>query len=184
MMQCNWVDLLILGVIALSMLTGIMRGFIKELIAICVWAAAIWTAFHCTPLVDPWLVVYIKDATLRKIVDVVVIVVSVLIIGGLLSTFIGLVLKNSGLSATDRILGLIFGFVRGVVIIALVMVALMIADVPYQQYSKNSQLYSKFNPLTNLLYLQLKKIINTINPHEVKKNIKIVNGNQLQLELS
>ena len=41
-MQLQWVDLAIIAVIGLSVLTGLFRGFVKELVALCVWILAIW----------------------------------------------------------------------------------------------------------------------------------------------
>jgi len=150
-MQWYWVDLLILGVIALSVLTGLIRGFVKELVAICVWAVAIWVAYHYSDLLDPMLQNWIQDKTARTVASFVLIMLATLIAGGLLNALLSALMKRTGLSGTDRLLGMGFGLVRGVFIIAMIMVAVKLTSLPYEEYAKESRLYAKFDPLVDWL---------------------------------
>ena len=68
-----------------------------------------------------------------------------------MNALLSFILKRSGLSGTDRILGMGFGFIRGVFIVSLVIVVLKMTSVPYDQYSKESLFYSKFEPVVNWL---------------------------------
>lgn len=151
-MQLHWVDLVIVGIIALSVLTGLIRGFVKELIALLVWILAIWIAFNYSQSLDPWLQKYIQDKTARTVTGFILILVATLIAGGIVNALLSFILKKSGLSGTDRILGMGFGFIRGVFIVALIMVVIKMTSMPYEQYASNSRLYAKFDPAVNWLY--------------------------------
>ncbi|HHF7343968.1 CvpA family protein [Legionella feeleii] len=150
-MPWDWVDLVIIGIIALSVVTGLIRGFVKELIAMGVWILAIWLAFNYSQNLDPWLQKFIQDKTARKITAFIMILFGTLIAGGIVNALLGFILKSTGLSGTDRILGMGFGFVRGVFIVALVMVVIKMTSLPYAEYAGNSKLYAKFDPVVNWL---------------------------------
>lgn len=161
-MQWYWVDLIIMAVIALSVITGLIRGFVKELIALGVWILAIWLAYSYSQALDPWLQKYIQDKTARTITAFIAILVATLIAGGIVNALLSFILKRSGLSGTDRILGMGFGFVRGVFIVALIMAVIKMTSLPYQEYSSNSKLYTKFDPVVNWLYNLMPEFIRKV----------------------
>jgi len=150
-MSWHWVDYVILAIIGLSVLTGLFRGFVKELIALCVWILAIWLAYTYSQAVDPWLQPYIQDSTARRAVSFVGILIATIIVGGLFNALLSFILRRSGLSGTDRVLGVGFGFVRGVFIVALMMVVIKMTSLPHQQYSSQSKLYAQFDPMVSWL---------------------------------
>ena len=158
----DWVDLVIIAIIALSVITGLIRGFVKELVAVCVWILAIWLALNYSQALDPWLQNYIQDKTARSVVGFIAILLGTLIAGGITNAILGFIMKRTGLSGTDRILGMGFGFVRGVFIVALIMLVIKMTSLPYQQYSSNSVLYAKFDPVVNWLYGMMPNFINQV----------------------
>lgn len=157
-----WVDLAIIGIIALSVLTGLVRGFVKEFIALCVWILAIWLAFHYSPALESWLQNYILDKTIRTIAAFVLILISVLVIGGVINALLSIIMKRTGLGGPDRILGMAFGFIRGIFIVALIMVVIKMTSLPYQQYAKESQLYGRFDPIVQWMYSLMPDFIKQI----------------------
>ncbi len=150
-MDSHWLDYFIIAVIGLSVITGLFRGFVKELIALCVWITAIWLAYNYSHIVDTWLQPYIDEKTIRGAASFVAILFATLIAGSLLNAVLSFILSRSGLSGTDRVLGMGFGFIRGVFIVALMMLVVKMTSLPYQQYSSQSQLYAKFDPLVSWL---------------------------------
>ena len=113
----NWVDFSILGIIVVSALISLMRGFVKEAISLVVWFGALFIAseFHAD------LAVYftqIEDPTLRNGAAIVVLFIVTLVLGGLFNHIVGQLVQASGLSGTDRALGAIFGVLRGGLIVS------------------------------------------------------------------
>lgn len=100
-MQFSAVDLVILGIMAISVMTGLFRGFIKELFALSLWICAFWGAGHYAPqfahLFKPW----IHQVELQLFASFIVIVIAVLILGGLISSLLSFLIAKSGLSGTD-----------------------------------------------------------------------------------
>lgn len=175
-MPTYWVDLAILAIIALSVITGLIRGFVKELIAMAVWILAIWLAYHYSELLYPWLQNYIQDSTLCKIMAFIIILVATIIAGGIVNALLSFILKRSGLSGTDRLLGMGFGFVRGIFIVSLMIIVIRMTSLPHEEYSRNSTLYAKFNPLVNWIYTFLPTLIKQAQVIE-KNNESIVSLN-------
>jgi membrane protein required for colicin V production len=146
-MSWHWVDSLILGIIGLSVITGLFRGFVKELIALCVWILAIWLAYRYSSYVEHWIQPYIQDHSARAVVAFIAILLATLLAGGLFNALLSFILHRSGLGGTDRLLGMGFGFIRGVFIVAFIMLVLQITSMPHQEIKEQSRLYAKFDPL-------------------------------------
>lgn len=170
-MQLQWVDIGIIAIIGLSVLTGLFRGFVKELVALCVWALAIWLGFNYSQSLDPWLQSYIQEQSARTAIAFIIILFGTLLVGGIINATLSFILKRAGLSGTDRTLGMGFGFLRGVFIVALIMVAVKMTSLPYQEYSRESKLYAQFDPVVSLLYSHLPEFIKQVKAVDHSENI-------------
>lgn len=146
-MDMNWIDLAIIVIVGISMLTGLFRGLVKEVIALITWIVAIWLAMHYTDSFSNILTPYIKDQKIRSAMTFIDITLSVLIVGAILNAILSFIFKRAGMSGTDRLFGLGFGFLRGVLIIGLVMMIVDMTSLPVKEYRHDSVLYSKFDPL-------------------------------------
>lgn len=170
------IDGVIIVIITLSILTGMIRGFVKELIALCVWIAAIWLGIVYADAVGEYFKHYITDEIVCHAAGFVIILLSVLITGSLFNALLGFILKNTGLSGTDRLLGMLFGGVRGIFLVSLIIYAIKITDLlPAEEHLNKSILYSKFTPVVDWLYEIspnfVKHLNSTDNDEEIKTNI-------------
>ena len=170
-MQLQWLDIGIIAIIGLSLLTGLFRGFVKELVALCVWILAIWLAFNYSPSLDPWLIQYIKEQSARTAIAFIIILFATLLVGGVINALLSFILKRAGLSGTDKTLGMVFGFTRGVFIVALIMVAVKMTSLPYQEYSNESLLYARFEPVVDLLYANMPEFVKKMKAVDKTDNI-------------
>lgn len=115
----NGADYLILGVLVLSTLLGMVRGFVREAIALLAWLGGLWLAWRYAPVLEPLLGGAVGHPPASTWVARITIVIGVLLIGWLVAAALGYFLRHSGLSVmVDRLLGMVFGFVRGAVVVA------------------------------------------------------------------
>lgn len=177
----HWVDLSIIAIIGLSIITGMFRGFVKELVALCIWALAVWLAYSNSASLDPFLEKYIHDQTARTIAGFVLIMIAVLVVGGIFNAILGFILKKSGLSGTDRILGMGFGFVRGVFLVALVMVVIKMTSLPHEAYSRESALYARFDPAVAWLYSYIPDFIKQVEVFDKQLDHRVVGADKTSM---
>ena len=173
-MPWHWLDYVIIAVIGLSVLTGLFRGFIKELIALCVWILAIWLAYSYSSALDPWLTHYVQDKTARTVIAFIAILLATIIVGGIFNALLSFILRSTGLSGTDRLLGMAFGLVRGVFIVALIMVVVKMTSDPQKSYVSQSRIYPTLEPLVSWVYGYMPGLI---------KQIKVFDKNDHAMQL-
>jgi membrane protein required for colicin V production len=115
----NAADYLIVGVLFASMLLGMLRGFVREAIGLLAWLGGLWLAWRYAPYLEPLLGGTVGSPPVSLWTARALILLGVLVIGWLIAGILGYLLRHSALSVlVDRILGLVFGTVRGAVVIA------------------------------------------------------------------
>ena len=113
----NWADWAILAIITLSGLISLKRGFIKEALSLLIWVLAFIIARMFSANMAPLLIDYIDVVTVRYAAAFAMLFAATLIVGALLNYLIGTLVRMTGLSGTDRMLGVIFGLARGAMLI-------------------------------------------------------------------
>ena len=152
-----WIDYAILAVIGISALISLVRGFVKEAVSLIVWISAFFVAstFY---LNLSTLLTNISDQLLRNAASIAILFISTLILGALVNYVIGQLVSKTGLSGTDRVLGIVFGALRGVLIIAAVLF-FMDAFTPASSatWGQNSQLVPEFTLIVEWFFEYLKQ---------------------------
>lgn len=117
----NWADWLIIGIVVISSLISIKRGFIKEALSLFIWVAAFIVARTFSFSLATLLVEYIDTYSVRLAVSFAFLFALTLVVGALASYLIGALVKATGLSGTDRILGMVFGMARGGLVVVVLL---------------------------------------------------------------
>jgi membrane protein required for colicin V production len=115
-------DVLILLVLLGSTLIGALRGFIREAVSLAFWILAIWAAWRFGPVVEPHLGGLLADPNIAPWVGRLVILVLVLMVSWVVGMLLSYFTRSLGLGPFDRVLGLIFGIVRGMVLVGLLVI--------------------------------------------------------------
>ena len=143
----NWVDLAVLAVLALSGLLAFMRGLVREALGLGAWLLAAAAAYAAFPHIRPYVGAQFADPTTADIVAYGGVYVVVLVLLWLLASAIASAVRNSALGGLDRTLGLVFGLIRGAVLVAALYVLVGIA-IPAEQWPA-PVIQARFLPLVH-----------------------------------
>ena len=131
MSHLNWIDYAIITLVGMSVLISLLRGFIREALSLVIWVAAVWVAIKFSGDLSHTFAKSISSNTVRMGVSFAILFFATLIIGALVNYLIGSLVKSTRLGGTDRLLGVFFGFARGVLLVAVIVV--MVNFTPYTQ---------------------------------------------------
>lgn len=144
----NVADFIILGIITLSILISLLRGFIREALSLATWLIAAYLAFTFSHSLSDSLSGLISSDSTRTVVAFVGIFLFIVIFGAIFNFFIGRLITVSGLGLIDRFLGLFFGAARGILVVALVVMMIKGTSLIDRKWWQQSQLIPQFQPIT------------------------------------
>lgn len=137
----NAADYIIIGALLISLVLGMVRGFMREALALLAWLGGIWLAWRYADAVKPFLGGLLADEPQRTWVARGIILAVVLLSMWILGEFLSYFIHQSGLSVMlDRVLGVIFGFIRGVVLVSLVAMLGTLVRLDEVRWWKKSEL--------------------------------------------
>jgi membrane protein required for colicin V production len=115
-------DVLIVLILLGSTVIGLLRGFVREAVSLAFWVVAIWLAWKFGPAVEPHLGGLLADPKVAPWVGRLVILVLVLLCGWVVGMLLSYLTRSLGLGPLDRVVGLLFGFARGAVLVGLMVI--------------------------------------------------------------
>ncbi len=126
----NELDYIIIAVLLVSVVVGVWRGAVREIVNIAGWVIAFFAAQEFAPLLTPYLSEWMADASVRMVVAwlimFVVIMVSVSFVGSLIAESV----RKLGLGPLDRVMGAVVGTLRGALIVLLLTLAAGLTTFP------------------------------------------------------
>lgn len=140
----NWVDWAIVALIGLSGLISLSRGFVKEALSLLVWCVAGAVAWLYGGALAEHLAAWIELPSARVIAACALLFVLTLMVGALLTHLLGMLVQATGLSGTDRLLGMIFGVARGLLLVVIAVGLLSLAPVQQDPWWQQSVLLPDF----------------------------------------
>lgn len=154
----NWIDFSILGVIGLSALISLVRGFVKEALSLVSWSCAFYVASHYFSYLATWFTKF-EQPMVRNGVAIAVLFIATLIVGALVNYIISSLVDKTGLSGTDRLLGMVFGAIRGGLCAAIMLFFLdTFTDFSSSQAWSQSQLVPHFKVIIQWLFGYLQSL--------------------------
>ncbi len=142
-----WPDYFLLVIVTISTLLSLWRGFFKEALSVVTWVVALSIAIVYFKPMGDLLSGFISSPTVRNISGFALLFICVLILGGILNHLVAQLVSKTGLTATDRALGIIFGLLRGIVIGALIVMLAGLTTLPQEQWWQESRLISYFQDI-------------------------------------
>ncbi len=160
----NWADWGIVGVVVLSSLISLKRGFVKEALSLLIWVAAFVVATWFSPAFMPYLEPYISVPSLRQMAAFAILFICALILGGAVNYLLSSLVKATGLSGTDRMLGVLFGFARGFLIVLVLVLYLpkIVPLVNQDGWWQQSALIPHFVDLEDKFHLLTKTVTDMV----------------------
>lgn len=143
----TWIDYFIIGVVVLSVLLSLMRGFVKEAISLGTWILAFWASVTFAPPLAGWFTGSIQSAAMRFILAFAILFVAILILGAIVNLVIAALVDKTGLSGTDRLIGAVFGFGRGLVFVAALVLVAGLTQLPRADVWHRSRLLPYVEPV-------------------------------------
>jgi membrane protein required for colicin V production len=144
----NWIDYSIIFIILLSAVISLFRGFIRETFSLVNWIAAFWISWLLFRDLSQHLIQWISLPSARLGVAFIAIMISVLIVGGIITYIVSRLVESTGLTGTDRMLGMFFGLVRGVFIVAIIILLAGLTAFPQDPWWKQSVLIVYFQEVS------------------------------------
>lgn len=143
----NWVDFTIIGIILFSIIISFFRGFLREAVSLIVWVAAVVVPFKFVGFVQVHLKNWIASYSIRYAMALIGLFLAVFIIGIFLNMVIHALVNKSGLSITDRLLGVFFGAARGLLIVAVLLMFISVGNIQNGSELAQSRLVQNFKTI-------------------------------------
>ena len=112
-MAFAWIDVVILALIALSAILSLFRGFVREAVALVTWLVALWVAMAFYEDLAAILSQWISLPSAQRITAFAVLFICVLLLGAIVNFLASKLVNKTGLTGTDKLLGIVFGVARG-----------------------------------------------------------------------
>jgi membrane protein required for colicin V production len=143
----NWVDYAMITIAAVSVIIGLYRGLVREVVSLVIWIGGILVTLHNIPAIENYLMGSISSAYARYAVILVGVILALSIVSWLFGKILHTMITSVGLGFTNRFFGLIFGFTRGVVVIGFLLVLLSAGGIKESPAFQASVLIPSMQPL-------------------------------------
>lgn len=161
-----WVDYVLIAIVALSAVISLLRGFIREALALVGWVAAVWLVLSFTQPVAALFTEQVEVPSVRMGIAALIIFVGTLIVAAIVGYLVGLLVDKTGLSGTDRMLGVVFGAARGVIIAAILVLLAGLTPLPRDPWWHASVLLPRFQ--------QVAEQLRTLLPDEIARHVNFM----------
>ena len=144
MESLNVFDWILVAIISASCIFGLLRGFVKELLSLASWVAAFFVARLFSFKLSNFMVDWIDQPQFRLIAAFAILFAATLVVGALINNVFSRLVSATGLSGTDRLFGMVFGIVRGGLLVIVLVSLLLLTPVSNDQWWQSSLIIPHF----------------------------------------
>jgi len=152
-----WIDYALIGVVTLSALISLFRGFVKEALSLAGWVLSFFVATQYTELAATFLEAQIDYDEIRHVLAFLSVFLATLIVFIIISRLIVKLIRLSALSGVDRVVGVFFGLLRGGVLVMVVVLLGSMTSLAAEPAWTDSVIIVRLQQLTDWIveYMQL-----------------------------
>ena len=144
MESLNVFDWILVAIIAVSCVFGLLRGFVKELLSLASWVAAFFVARLFSFKLSGFMIDWIDQPQFRLIAAFAILFAATLVVGALINNVFSRLVSATGLTGTDRLFGMVFGIVRGGLLVIVMVSLLSLTPVSNDLWWQNSLIIPHF----------------------------------------
>lgn len=117
----TFIDWTILAILIISSLISLKRGFVKEALSLATWILALIIARMFSAKLAFFLTDLILSPNWRLAAAFAILFATTLVVGAMINHLLSEVIRMTGLTGTDRVLGMVFGVLRGLIIVVVLL---------------------------------------------------------------
>jgi membrane protein required for colicin V production len=167
------IDIIIAIALVASIIVGFVRGFVKESISIATLVIAIWAALYFGPAVGEVSQSWLSSEEMQTWFGRILIFAIVLSVGGLLGWGISKLVRLSVLSGLDRLMGSLFGILRGIIVVALLVIGAQFSGFDNDDWWLESHLLPHFEVVADWIKVMAPVGYELIVPDEVANELPV-----------
>ncbi len=171
----NTLDLILIAILLISVIIGLIRGGVREILSIVGLALAIFLAFTFADKIGKdYISKFFDSPSISYTVAFTLIIIITILAVGLVNLLISQLLKASGLSFLNRFLGIVFGFIRGGVISSIIILVLgLIPGISSKDWWTQSKSVPILREVTDILKPYIpEKILKQLDTKDIKNKVK------------
>ena len=142
-----WLDYVLIGIIVVSALISLFRGFVRAAFSLAIWILAFWISWSFFRDLEIHFHSFIGSPTVRLGVAFGGLMLVSLLVGGMVNYVLIQLIERTGMTGTDRFIGMIFGAAQGVLVIAALVLLAGLTTLPQGSWWQESQLMPYFQEL-------------------------------------
>jgi membrane protein required for colicin V production len=184
----NWLDIVFISIISLSIIISLFRGLIKEVFSLLIWIVSFWIAYHFVDVGALKLEPFIELPSARHLISFVGLFICSLMVGGMINFVIGKLVTKTGLAASDRFFGMFFGLLRGLIVTVAITFFINATPLSEDPWWQNSKLAPHFSSISEWVRAKMPEefsnyfsFLETKKDNEMEKLVdKIINQKSIQ----
>jgi membrane protein required for colicin V production len=134
------IDVFIVLAILASCLIGAMRGFVREAVSLVAWVLGFWLGWKLGPSIEPHLGGVLAHEAVRPWVARFIVLLAVVLLGVVVGMILNHFVRATMLSLVDRVIGFMFGLVRGAILLGLVVIACQLLELDQSRWWHEAKL--------------------------------------------